>query len=826
MIFQDESSTFSAPMISHAPMPSAPKVSRRVLGDVQSNQTLNPPATHNQNFSPLKNMSLPPTRPPGAPTKGHFSSLSMTTNFVNGPSNTDSLQKRPQLSKFKTSSHKKHHSSGSTDLGKENFHSHIFQAPYEVNFSTSAFPSKPHGKRILLDAAPISEARPMKKAKRENSSSQELQPIASSTPVHAGDDGAKPPHSYAQLIASAILQSPHKRLTLAQIYKWISDHYAFYRTNESGWQNSIRHNLSLHKNFQKVDRPKDDPGKGHYWTVEPGCEEQFLKEKPVRKAVATAENLPVMSTRLEPSCPTIIQFHEATFPENSSTSQCPSHVQISALPNISSEATIPGSDPMEPSWVSDEVADEPELLEQTPASPLPTTIQSSPPVPRRKAAGGSTPPCNRQEMPPSASKQSAHHRATAAIDDSGYISSLESSAMRPNATSVILTSEADQPRVKGGRKKAGRAEEEIKRMRSRSQSKMSPFSPSKARSFPLQSGLLTSSPLRQTQTSSHLQPYTPNYRSKTLKAPPPIPSPSPNTNLRLHRSYVDKMLRTPLRHVPGVDANYCSPMFSLNEYAEDATPLRSNTLFPLHNADLLAGDIHGMPSLSPIPPQHRRPRLDRSISTSAIKDTRSGLSIITSVPALAFPDPLDLKLDTPSRVFDFLGSPSKVFDDESPSKDLQSSAFDLLSIPAIGLWPSLQLDPSTFLSTEGDFQDVDIAAALAPTSAAHHHLSQPQDSPVTKRFALPTKHIAQEKWQESRQQLLVEQPPVPELRIPSAVQHQQSLGQPRQQKRNDEDLEPCYDIFKGFRQIGAKSNTSKGFKAQKPVFARSVSSFK
>lgn len=91
------------------------------------------------------------------------------------------------------------------------------------------------------------------------------------------DDGTKPPYSYATLIAMAILRSPNRRLTLSQIYQWINDSFEWYRNSKSGWQNSIRHNLSLNKAFTKEERPKDDPGKGHYWLVVPGKEAQFLK---------------------------------------------------------------------------------------------------------------------------------------------------------------------------------------------------------------------------------------------------------------------------------------------------------------------------------------------------------------------------------------------------------------------------------------------------------------------------------------------------------------------------------------------------------------------
>ncbi|CAJ2504540.1 Uu.00g119340.m01.CDS01 [Anthostomella pinea] len=75
----------------------------------------------------------------------------------------------------------------------------------------------------------------------------------------------------------AILRSPHKRLLLPEIYKWISDTYSFYDPKERGWKNSIRHNLSLNPGFIKQERLKGAPGS--YWTIEPGKEQQFMKEE-------------------------------------------------------------------------------------------------------------------------------------------------------------------------------------------------------------------------------------------------------------------------------------------------------------------------------------------------------------------------------------------------------------------------------------------------------------------------------------------------------------------------------------------------------------------
>lgn len=46
----------------------------------------------------------------------------------------------------------------------------------------------------------------------------------------------KPPFSYATLISQAILSSSEEKLTLASIYQWIQEQYAFYRHSSSGWQ--------------------------------------------------------------------------------------------------------------------------------------------------------------------------------------------------------------------------------------------------------------------------------------------------------------------------------------------------------------------------------------------------------------------------------------------------------------------------------------------------------------------------------------------------------------------------------------------------------------
>lgn len=89
----------------------------------------------------------------------------------------------------------------------------------------------------------------------------------------------KPPYSYATMIAQAIFSSEEEKLTLNSIYQWIMEKYAFYRHSQSGWQNSIRHNLSLNKAFQKVPRRTDEPGKGMKWMIAPEHRQEYWKKQ-------------------------------------------------------------------------------------------------------------------------------------------------------------------------------------------------------------------------------------------------------------------------------------------------------------------------------------------------------------------------------------------------------------------------------------------------------------------------------------------------------------------------------------------------------------------
>ncbi|XP_062388939.1 forkhead box protein K1 isoform X2 [Sardina pilchardus] len=135
-------------------------------------------------------------------------------------------------------------------------------------------------------------------------------------------DESKPPYSYAQLIVQAISSAQDRQLTLSGIYAHITKHYPYYRTADKGWQNSIRHNLSLNRYFIKVPRSQEEPGKGSFWRVDPSTEAKLVEQafrKRRQRGVSFRTPFGPLSSRSAPASPT----HSGLLSPHSSGLQTP-----------------------------------------------------------------------------------------------------------------------------------------------------------------------------------------------------------------------------------------------------------------------------------------------------------------------------------------------------------------------------------------------------------------------------------------------------------------------------------------------------------------------
>lgn len=110
------------------------------------------------------------------------------------------------------------------------------QQPYRYR-PTPSYPTGPTTTTTTTSAA--SAASPSRPRKANELPTEGLYP---------GID-CKPPHPYHEMIRHAIEAAPDRRLQLSQIYTSIAQRFPFFgaldEKKTAGWQNSIRHNLSL-----------------------------------------------------------------------------------------------------------------------------------------------------------------------------------------------------------------------------------------------------------------------------------------------------------------------------------------------------------------------------------------------------------------------------------------------------------------------------------------------------------------------------------------------------------------------------------------------------
>ncbi|XP_077317441.1 forkhead box protein N4 [Lithobates pipiens] len=148
----------------------------------------------------------------------------------------------------------------------------------------------------------------------------------------------KPIYSYSCLIAMALKNSKTGSLPVSEIYSFMKEHFPYFKTAPDGWKNSVRHNLSLNKCFEKVENKLSGSSrKGCLWALNPAkidkMEEEMQKWKrkdlpAIRRSMANPDELDKLIMDRPENC------------------KAPSKLTASETPTMTNVGSIPGRVPI------------------------------------------------------------------------------------------------------------------------------------------------------------------------------------------------------------------------------------------------------------------------------------------------------------------------------------------------------------------------------------------------------------------------------------------------------------------------------------------------
>uniref|UniRef100_A0A452R941 Forkhead box P4 n=1 Tax=Ursus americanus TaxID=9643 RepID=A0A452R941_URSAM len=224
-------------------------------------------------------------------------------------------------------------------------------------------PLRPPG----LSSAPLHSGGPARRRSSDKFCSPISSELAQNHEFYKNAD-VRPPFTYASLIRQAILETPDRQLTLNEIYNWFTRMFAYFRRNTATWKNAVRHNLSLHKCFVRVENVK-----GAVWTVD---EREYQKRRPPKMTGYVGPTLsrgtpPPFLSRI-PLSPTLVKNMISGLSYGALNASYQAALAESSFPLLNSPGMLnPGSASSLLPLSHDEVG--------APVEPLPSNGSSSPP---------------------------------------------------------------------------------------------------------------------------------------------------------------------------------------------------------------------------------------------------------------------------------------------------------------------------------------------------------------------------------------------------------------------------------------------------------------
>ncbi|XP_075424895.1 forkhead box protein N4 [Ascaphus truei] len=151
----------------------------------------------------------------------------------------------------------------------------------------------------------------------------------------------KPIYSYSCLIAMALKNSKTGSLPVSEIYSFMKEHFPYFKTAPDGWKNSVRHNLSLNKCFEKVENKlSGSTRKGCLWALNPAkidkMEEEMQKWKrkdlpAIRRSMANPDELDKLIMDRPDNCKASSKLAESELPAMAHMGNVPGRIPISQL---------------------------------------------------------------------------------------------------------------------------------------------------------------------------------------------------------------------------------------------------------------------------------------------------------------------------------------------------------------------------------------------------------------------------------------------------------------------------------------------------------------